>query len=268
MLDYICFGSGSSGNSCLISGKNDAVIIDAGIGFRAMKKYLFKYCVDVEKVNGILITHDDHIASAGLLSRFLNVNLFVSPFVYNKLNGHSTKYKVDNSLMTIIEAESSFNLGEFIITPFRIPHDASDNYGYSIKYGDEVFTLMTDIGRPTSILNHYIRKSNYLVIEADYDPDMLEANPRYDRMLKNRIVNGLGHLSNCQASDLLSSNYHDKLDFIALCHLSQENNTPTLAFNAVKMKLEEKMIHEGVDYKLEVLNRKQVSGPWTLGKSV
>ena len=270
MLDFICFGSGSSGNSYLISGKNESVLIDAGIGFRTMKKHILKYCIDISKVKGILITHDhaDHVASAGLLRSFLNVNIFVSPYIYNKLSAGSTKYKVSKNYITIIEADVSFQLGDFVITPFRIPHDATDNYGYSILYGDEVFTLMTDIGRPTPTVERYIKKSNYLVIEADYDPDMLAANPRYDRMLKNRIVGGFGHLSNFQTSELLSCNYHDKLIFIALCHLSQENNNPELAFNIIKNRLEEKNILEGVDYKLEVLKRKQVSGPWTLIKSI
>jgi len=270
MLEFMCFGSGSSGNSYYLSGKNNAVIIDAGIGIRTMKKYFLNYDIDTSRINGILITHDhaDHIATAGLLSTYLNVNLYVSPYVYNKLKCCALRYKVDIKRLMVVDADSAFQLGDFIINPFRIPHDATDNYGYSIQYENDVFTLMTDIGRPTSKIEYYIKKSNYLVIEADYDPEMLAINPRYDKMLKNRIVGGLGHLSNYQVSDLLLSNYHEKLNFIALCHLSQENNKPDIAFNIVKTKLEEHKLIEGVDYKLEVLKRKHVSGPWTLFRPV
>ncbi len=266
MLNFICFGSGSSGNSSLIETENDSVIIDAGIGIRTLKKYYRQYCVNTSNIRGILITHDhsDHICSAGILSTYLNVNIYVSDKLYKKILVCNNRYRIEKKRIAVFDSEKPFKLGDFLITPFKIPHDATENFGYSLSYNDEVFTLMTDIGKPTDEVESYIKKSNYLVIEADYDTQMLSINPRYDNILKQRITGGYGHLSNQQTSQLLFDNYHDKLVFIALCHLSQENNTPDLAANTIRDKLKEKKIIDGVDYKLEILKRKEVSGPWCL----
>ena len=268
MLEFICFGSGSSGNSCMISNGKDALFIDAGIGIRSLKKYLYQYGVDKLKVKGILITHDhaDHICSAGLLSSYINTSVYVSPKIYSKIIMKNSRYRIDRNRLSIIETEKPIKFGDFDVTAFSIPHDATDNLGYSISFENEVFTLMTDIGKPTDDIKSYISRSNYLIIEADYDIDRLASNPRYNDFLKERITCGLGHLSNQQTSQLLFDNFHKDLAFIALCHLSEENNSPELAIQTVICKLKQKELIEGVDYKLEALNRKGISGPWKLSK--
>ncbi len=269
MLNFISFGSGSSGNCSLLYNEEEAIMIDAGVGIRTIKKFFNQYGINASKIKGILITHNhaDHISSASCLSRYLNVNLFVSPLVFNKISQMRGRYKTDKNQMTIIESGFDFKIGDFLITPFKLPHDAADNFGYSIRFQSEVFTFMTDIGRPTDEVGQFVKKSNYLIIEADYDPELLAMNPKYDYQLKMRISNGYGHLSNYQTSQILFDNFHDNLSFIALCHLSQENNKPELARSIVRNKLAERNLYEGVDYKLAVLNRAQVSGPWVLSQN-
>ena len=266
MLNFISFGSGSSGNCSLLYNETVAIMIDAGIGIRTIKKYFNQYGINISKIKGILITHNhaDHISSASRLSSYLNVNLYVSPLVFSKITQMHGRYKIDKTQMTIIEYGCVFEMDDFIITPFKLPHDAADNYGYSIEYQSEIFTFMTDIGRPTDEVERFVKMSNYLIIEADYDPDLLARNPKYDYLLKARISGGYGHLSNYQTSQILYDNFHDNLSFIALCHLSQENNNPELVSSIIKNKLAEKNKYDGIDYKLAVLNRDQVSGPWTL----
>lgn len=46
---------------------------------------------------------------------------------------------------------------------------------------------MTDIGHLTDEMKGYIAEANYLVIEADYEPQMLAAGP-YPQHLKERIA--------------------------------------------------------------------------------
>ncbi len=265
MLKFLCFGSGSSGNCYYLSSGQDAVIIDAGVGIRALKKYFIKYGINHKRIKAILITHDhfDHTKSVGSLSKLLDVKVYSSAPVLSKLM-ISAFSKVDPELCVSVEEDISFKIGNLIITPFHIPHDAAENYGYSIVCDDCQFTLMTDVGMSTEIIRKYIKLSNFLVLEADYDVDRLAVNPRYDKKLKERIKSGYGHLSNVQTADILADNYHRGLKSVWLCHLSEENNSPELAKSTVKNILSEKGIIADRDLSLNVLNRKKPSGPWLI----
>ena len=265
-LIFRSFASGSSGNCYYLGTRQQGILIDAGISARQIQKCLREMDLDFQNIMGVLITHDhaDHIGSAGKLSSFLNVNVYVSKLVFDNIAVSYHRYHVDKDKLTIIKAGETFSLGKFMITPFVIPHDASDNFGYKIINDDEVFTVMTDIGKPTKDVAEHIRNSNYLVIEADYDPYMLAVNPRYDKMLKNRITSGMGHLSNDQTAMMLYDNFHENLRFVSLCHLSQENNKPDLAKSIVLNKLKERNITENSNFRIEVLRRNQLSGPWVL----
>lgn len=76
-----------------------------------------------------------------------------------------------------------FETSGFRITPFGVPHDSYDNVGYSIEHEGVVFTLLTDVGHITEEMKQIIKNTDYLVIEANYDPQMLQNGP-YPRYLR------------------------------------------------------------------------------------
>ena len=80
MLQFISFGSGSSGNSCLLFTENEGLLIDAGIGVRTLRKHLREYGIPLSKINNILITHDhaDHVLSVGSLSRDFQLPVYTT----------------------------------------------------------------------------------------------------------------------------------------------------------------------------------------------
>ena len=162
-----------------------------------------------------------------------------------------------------IEKDEEFTLAGFQITPFPIPHDSAENVGYCIRYADETFTIMTDVGMVTDCIKDYILRSNYLVLEANYDEEMLR-NGKYPKMLQDRIMSGTGHLSNHQAAQVLAECLHPELKYVWLCHLSEENNHPELARKTVEMHLRSFGIIAGKDFQLEVLRRLIPTGPWQL----
>ena len=67
------------------------------------------------------------------------------------------------------------------------------------------------------------------VIESNHDMEMLLRGP-YPIELKNRISSEYGHLSNADCARLASHLYEHGTRNIMLAHLSEENNTPTLAY--------------------------------------
>jgi phosphoribosyl 1,2-cyclic phosphodiesterase len=164
-----------------------------------------------------------------------------------------------NGSKRVIEKEQCFSIRDFEITAFDVPHDSADNTGYRIKIGDHTIVLATDVGRITEQIAQYAATANHLIIEANYDEQMLRMG-NYPELLKQRIMSGTGHLSNTLAAQFLSDIFHENLEEIWLCHLSQDNNHPELAYNTVKEKLQQKGVIVDKDVILKTLRRGKPSG--------
>ena len=123
-----------------------------------------------------------------------------------------------------------------------VPHDASQTIGYYIKVpldcGEHTFFIMTDAGRVTDEAVEYASKAETVVFESNYDMDMLLQGP-YPADLKRRIMDGNGHLSNDECASAVKRFCHKGLRNLFLCHLSENNNTPRLAFDTTAAALEE-----------------------------
>lgn len=270
MLHYISFGSGSSGNCSLLFSQNDALLLDAGVGIRKLKKELKNYGLSPERIRHILITHDhsDHIRCVGGLSHEYNLPVYATELVHNGIDRNwCVKHKIDPSLRRIVVSHQPIELGDFTVTPFHIPHDASDNVGYCIEHQGVTFVLMTDVGHLTEEMKPFIARANYLVIEADFEREKL-LNGRYSELLKQRIISPTGHQSNEECAMAIAQNATEALRRVWLCHLSDENNHPVLAEKTVKAILEAHGLRVGTlpgcDFQLETLKRSSTSGIFDL----
>lgn len=259
-FSFFSLSSGSCGNCYYLGNSHYGILVDAGIGPRVIRKRLAEHGIELASIMAILITHDhfDHIKSAGYLGEKLHIPVYAThevhrgiancPMIHNNLNG-STRY---------IEKGIPFQIEDFRITAFDVPHDSNDNAGYFIEFGRQRMTLATDVGAITDEVAYYIRKANQLVIESNYDEEML-LNGRYPWHLKRRITSGTGHLSNRQTAEFLANNYTSELRNIWLCHLSGDNNYPELAYNTIKDQLSRKGIEVGQHVALHVLERNILS---------
>ncbi|MBQ9665802.1 MAG: MBL fold metallo-hydrolase [Bacteroidaceae bacterium] len=265
-LTFFSLGSGSCGNCYYIATETDAIIVDCGISLRRFKKYLQEYGIKMGKVRALLITHDhaDHIKAAGKLSNEYSLPVYATPLVHEGMDrNYQAAVKIPLEHRHNIETDEPFQIGSFKITAFSLPHDASENVGYHIEVGDYHFTIMTDVGDITENVKHYIAQSTHLILEANYDEEMLQQG-RYPDILKERITCGRGHLSNKKTAQALVDNFHENLKHVWLCHLSEENNHPELARKTVETVLHSYGIIAGVDFKLDVLRRKIPTGPFVL----
>ena len=261
MLRFISFGSGSSGNCYYLYTETDSLMIDVGVGIRTLKKQFHNYGLRMQNIGHVLITHDhaDHVKSVGSISRDYGLEVYTTDKVHVGIErNYCVRCKISPDLVKIVEKEKTFTLGEFIITPFGVPHDSADNVGYRIVCGKITFCLMTDIGHVTDEMKSYISDADYLVIEANHDEEMLLQGP-YPQYLKQRISGEKGHLSNRNCGIALAENVSEKLRHVWLCHLSEENNHPELARKTVEQVLRNYGIIVGKDFLLDVLKRKMAS---------
>ncbi len=255
-LRFQSFGSGSSGNCYYVGNASCGILIDAGLSVRTIRKNLRNIGLDFENIWGVFVTHDhaDHIKAVGPLGEKHRIPVYSTRQVHE---GIQRSYSVTEKLYTsrkYLEKGQSIQLGEFKITSFAVSHDASDNVGYTIEYKEKRFTFATDLGYISEEVAEHLKQADYMVLEANYDLQMLDRGP-YPVHLKNRIIADTGHLSNDQAGQFLANNYNEKLCNIFLCHLSRENNLPELAYTTVQNYLEENNIIVGRDVQLTTLDR-------------
>ena len=139
-----------------------------------------------------------------------------------------------------------------------VPHDATQTVGYYIAAGDRKFVIMTDLGRMTDEALKYAGEADTVVLESNYDMDMLISGP-YTHELKMRICQGHGHLSNDECANAIRGFYHPGLKNVFLCHLSEHNNTPELAYGSASAALKSAGAQDGTVL-LRALPRQTPSG--------
>jgi len=255
-ISFFSLASGSSGNCYYLGTPDYGILIDAGIGLRTIRKVLKERSIDMSHVMAVLVTHDhaDHIKTVGNLGERCAIPVYATELVHLGIN--RSRYVEDKLVASkrVIFKETPFMIRDFVITAFEVPHDSTDNVGYYIECAHHRFTFITDVGHITETIRSYMQKANYLILEANYDEEMLRSGT-YPAFLKERVASPTGHLSNREAAELLATYYQPHLKNIWLCHLSRDNNHPELASKTVNERLYQEGIRVGKDVMLTALKR-------------
>ncbi len=235
------FSSGSNGNCYFLHDGTNGIIIDAGVSLRRLKKYLIQRGFSLDSFQAILVTHDhlDHIRHLGSWCKHLNKPVYATAVLHDALMWHTfTRDWISPCRRVLEEGSTVLNLGPDVemedcpsVTHFVVPHDATQTVGYLIEWHGTRFFLMTDAGRVTQEALEYASSADAVVFESNYDMGMLIGGP-YPHDLKMRICKGNGHLSNDECAEAVRRFWHPGLKNLFLCHLSENNNTPALAFEA------------------------------------
>ncbi|MDR1403109.1 MAG: MBL fold metallo-hydrolase [Tannerellaceae bacterium] len=255
-LSFLSLASGSSGNCYYLGTAEYGILIDAGIGVRTIKKALKDKNIDFNKIIAVLVTHDhaDHIKTVGCLGEKYNIPIYTTKAVHYGITKSRYVEEILETSRRVIEKETAFQIRDFSITAFEVPHDSTDNVGYHITFENHKFTFATDVGHITETVSKYMCLANHLIIEANYDEEMLKSGA-YPHFLKERVSSPTGHLSNNEAAEFLAAHYHTGLKNIWLCHLSRDNNHPELAYKTVDIRLFKEGIRVGKDVALTTLKR-------------
>lgn len=240
MLKFLSLSSGSCGNCYFLSDGKAGLLIDAGVTVRRLKKTLMEHGLDTDSFQAVLVTHDhlDHIRHLGSYCKHLKKPVYATSVLHGALANHTftrdyiADYRSvlpDGDPLRICLRKDVPEAELPLVSHFIVPHDATQTVGYFIEWSSVSFFLMTDAGRATDEAIEYARKADTVVIESNYDPGMLIGGP-YPHDLKMRICQGNGHLSNDECASAIRRFWHPGLKNLFLCHLSENNNTPSLAF--------------------------------------
>lgn len=226
--------SGSSGNCTYIGDGHAGVLVDCGVSTKQILCRMEALGLGDAPIDGVLITHEhsDHVGAARVLCKRLRKRQGTSvPFFMTRGTHSRLRPQTMPDAVEFIDAGAPFRLRHLEVDPFPVPHDVRDPVGYRVRAGGIWAGVVTDLGRPTTLVEDKLRSLTLAVLEFNHDFEML-MDGAYPWALKQRIRSNHGHLSNEQAATLLSNALSPTLRHVVLAHLSGENNTPARALAA------------------------------------
>ena len=221
-MNFNVIASGSSGNCYFIDNNGHFIFVDAGATLTSIKKALGSKAAEKGRQVSLFITHEhtDHISGIlPLISCF-------SPKVYtSKGTAYSLMEKgVSPDIIFTIDANITYEFADFTVMPFNTIHDAVQPFGFKFDFGSKILSIATDFGVITDEIYKSIEDSNVLMVESNYEEELLKKNRKYPEYLKRRILSKEGHLSNKDAFYLLGELSRNNLKRCFLGHVSENNN--------------------------------------------
>lgn len=250
-LKFATIASSSKGNCIYVGSEHTNILIDAGISGKKVSEGLESLEISPTDIDAIFVTHEhsDHVSGIGVLSRRYNIPVYATEGTWNSMPSSVGCFR--RNMERLVYADEVCFINDLCIKPFKIPHDASEPVGYSIFNENNKITIATDIGHITDTVAQNISDSSLVLLESNHDINMLK-NGAYPQHLKERILSDYGHLSNDNAGKFLGNNHSNKLQYVFLGHLSQENNTPRIAFDTVSSILTDMGAEIGGDFNMWV----------------
>jgi len=223
--------SGSNGNSIYVEAGDVRLLIDAGISGSCAQRRMAVHGRDIRDVDAVMISHDhnDHIRNAGIFQRKFGLPLYMTPHTQEATwcnLGHLSDVRHFDSGDTL-------TFGSVLVHTAPTAHDAADGVVFVVEHEGKRLGIFTDLGHAYDGLVPLVESVDAAYLECNYDCDMLESGD-YPPHLKARISGDGGHLSNDDAHEVLRACGSRRPKWIAVAHLSQDNNHPELAIDAVR----------------------------------
>lgn len=252
MMRYCPLFSGSSGNSTYVGTAEGGLLIDVGVSARRIKAALSERDIDPATIRAVLLTHEhnDHVAGLQVLCKQFGWPVVASEGTLDAL-AEQDKLPCNNRIYTL-PTDRSLAIAGLRIRPFEAPHDSRQCYGYRIDSADgRSLAMTTDLGYMPDTVLQTILGCQTVHIESNHDPEMLRNGP-YPYWLIQRIRGEGGHLSNQDCAAVLPALVGAGATRIVLAHLSEHNNTPTMAQECATSALSDFGVAVGRDCLLSV----------------
>jgi len=257
-MQMIVLASGSKGNATYLEIGNEKILIDCGLSYRQIVSRLKEHDKTLDGLTKVFITHEhsDHVSELGMLAKKHECEIYLSEGTFNGIN-KTIRYTIDVNRFKKISSEVLLKFSGYDVMPFDIYHDAQQPLGFRFFENGKSLVYMTDTGYFPMKKYDIISNAEAYVIESNHEVEMLlESNRPW--LLKRRILDDEGHLSNEDSANLLLNLAGDRTKVIILAHLSEECNIETKAIDAYNKVF----IDQGVDidsYRLVVARQNEAS---------
>lgn len=191
--------TGSSGNCYLI---NNDLLIECGLSFKKMQSK-----VDISKVKTCLVSHEhaDHAKSIVILETKMDM---YAPLSTIKKQGCVMTKRISDG--------QRIHSNGYTIDVFKCYHDV-ETYGFVVTKGDERLLYASD----TTDIDVYYNNITHLMIECNYDYQMLKNNKKTHPCVATRVQNT--HMNIVKTFDYISQLNSNELQEVHLIHMSRDN---------------------------------------------
>lgn len=237
MLRFRSLGSGSAGNATVIEAGNglqtSRLLVDCGLGQKHLEARLAAAGLAPGDIDAIFITHEhaDHIGCARAWALRQRIPVWMSQGTYAGIGAPDF-----DGLLHVARDSQPIEVGELHLTPFTVPHDAREPLQLVCSDGAVRLGILTDLGHASAYVLQRLAGCHALVLECNHDSGLLAAGS-YPPFLKRRVGGLWGHLANDAAAQIAQAVHHSGLKHVVAAHLSEQNNRPELARQALSQAL-------------------------------
>ncbi|MEQ1804512.1 MAG: MBL fold metallo-hydrolase [Burkholderiaceae bacterium] len=235
-MRFCSLGSGSTGNATLVEARGGStptrVLIDCGFSLRELEARLGRARVEIQQIDAVFVTHEhgDHVGCAITLAQRHGVPLWMSRGTWRAIGAPALAGSTGEP--NFARDGEAIAIGAIELRPFTVPHDALEPLQLRCSDGASHLGVLTDVGSITPHLLEHLRDCDALLLECNHDAALL-AQSNYPTSLKARIGGRLGHLANDVAAQILAALQPGRLQHLIAAHLSERNNRPALARQAL-----------------------------------
>ncbi len=224
-MQFASLGSGSRGNATLIRSESTTLMVDLGFSTKETLRRLERLNCTPESINAILVTHEhtDHVSGVARFANKFNIPVWAT-------SGTAKSDKLSSCKLSYINCHSDFTVGDIKITPYPVPHDASEPCQFVFTHKELRLGLLTDTGSITTHIENTLTGLDALLLEFNHDVELL-MNGSYSTNLKTRVAGDYGHLNNNQSAALLKKLDTSNLQSLVALHLSEKNNAVDLVYD-------------------------------------
>jgi phosphoribosyl 1,2-cyclic phosphodiesterase len=235
-IQLTILGSGSGGNCAYVETSGTRLLIDAGFSGKQIRQRLSSIGRTLERLDGILLTHEhsDHTKGLKVVAAKLGIPVYANRLTMDAV---SSQFKSQFN-RKIFHTGQSFEIGDVEVETFSIPHDAQDPVGFLVRSNDGNIGFLTDLGHATRMVLDRVRPAKALILETNYDLQLLQEDTKRPWSIKQRITSRHGHLSNHAAGEAARDLVSGQLEHIFMAHLSRDCNHPSLAEKTVKEEID------------------------------
>lgn len=208
-------GSSSAGNCYLFDNGKECLVVECGIPFREVQKAVD---FDIARIVGCLVSHE-HGDHAKHVKSFLRARIpvWASSGTIVAIEGGVSRPK-----MEMLIPNRKQVIGNFVVLPFEVQHDAAEPFGFLI-YHEEMGTVL--FATDTYYLKYKFKGLMNILLECNYDSTLLEDNYKQGRISKQQRDRTLqSHMSYETCKEVLAANDLSEVNNIVLIHLSDANS--------------------------------------------
>jgi phosphoribosyl 1,2-cyclic phosphodiesterase len=247
-VQFAVLASGSQGNSTLVRGHCAGVLIDVGMGPRALSQRLESVGASWSHVAAVVLTHThgDHIDSAAfteIARRGLGFHCHEAHRLALATDAGFRRLEAAGLVSCYEEDRPFLTATGLRLEPIALPHDGGPTFGFRVEVSGArrsrpvSIGYVADSGSWSGPMADVLADVDVLGVEFNHDVAMQKSSGR-PWVLIRRNLGDRGHLSNFQGAELveavLNRSRRGAVRHLVLLHLSQQCNRPRLALQAAR----------------------------------